>query len=281
MNKVLKIILTILLVVILILLYARYIGTAGLITKEYTIYHESLPSSYDGLKVVHFSDIHYKRAITKNKITKIIKEINVINPDIVIFTGDLIDLDTPLSTEDYQFLTESFNNIEATYGKYAVIGNHDIIDLEKVKNVYKNSNFKLLENTFEVIYNDYNEQIYIGGLGNVTNNQDNIEETLEILETNHIDYQIVITHEPDISNEITKVSDVSLILAGHSHNGQIRLPFIGALYTPPYSEKYYDEYYHINSTDLYISSGIGVSTLNYRLWNHPSINFYRINKKSS
>lgn len=281
MNKVFKIILKVLIVIILILLYARYIGTAGLVTKEYPIYHNNLPEHFDGLKIVHFSDIHYKRAINKEKVTKIIEEINLINPDIVIFTGDLIDSDTPLSTEDYQFLTTSFNTITAKYGKYSVIGNHDISDYDKVKSVYKNSNFKLLENTYDIIYNDYNEPIFIGGLGNVTNNEDNIEETLEILNTNNIDYQIILTHEPDISDEIIEVTDATLILAGHSHNGQVRLPLIGPIYTPPYSRIYYDEYYKLNNTDLYISSGIGVSTVNYRLWNHPSINFYRINKKSS
>lgn len=281
MNKPLKITLMILLIFVLILLYARYVGTSGLITKEYSIYHNKLPDYFDGLKIVHFSDIHYKRAINMKKINKVIEEINLINPDIVIFTGDLIDSDTPLSDDDYEFLTDSLDSINAKYGKYSVIGNHDISDYDNVKNVYKNSDFKLLENSFDVIYSTSNEEIFIGGLGNVTNNQDNVEETLEILNTNNITYQIILTHEPDISDEIVELTDASLILAGHSHNGQIRIPFIGPIYTPPYSRKYYDEYYQINNTDLYISSGIGVSTVNYRLWNHPSINFYRINKKTS
>ena len=94
-----------------------------------------------------------------------------------------------------------------------------------------------------------------------------------------ISYKIILVHEPDISDNIVDNYNVSLILAGHSHNGQIRLPVIGAMYTPPYAKKYYDEYYNIGNTDLYISSGIGVSTINYRLFNRPSVNFYRINKK--
>ena len=96
---------------------------------------------------------------------------------------------------------------------------------------------------------------------------------------NDIEYKVMLVHEPDISDEIIDNYDVSLILGGHSHNGQIRLPVIGAIYTPEHSKKYYDEYYMIGGTDLYISSGIGVSTINYRLFNKPSINFYRINKK--
>ena len=92
-------------------------------------------------------------------------------------------------------------------------------------------------------------------------------------------YQIVLTHEPDISDKIVDNYDIDLILAGHSHNGQIRLPIIGAIYKPPGAKKYYDEHYKIDNTNLYISSGIGVSTINYRFLNKPSINFYLINKK--
>jgi len=281
MSKMLKIMFKTLLLIIIVLLYSRYIGTSGFITKEYTLYHNNLPDNFDGLKIVHFTDIHYGRAISEEKINKIINEINLINPDIVVFTGDLFDSDTPLSSKDLDFLTKSFSNINAKYGKYSVIGNHDINRLSDIKEIYENSNFKLLENSYDIIYNSNNEEIFIGGLANVTYNQDNIEETLNILDTKNIDYQIIITHEPDISDQVVSSSDVSLILAGHSHNGQVRLPFIGAIYTPPLSRNYFDEYYKLNNTDLYISSGIGVSKVNYRLWNRPSINFYRINKKTS
>ena len=116
-------------------------------------------------------------------------------------------------------------------------------------------------------------------IGNVTYNMDDVDKTLEYLNgDNNLDYRIILVHEPDISNDIVDNYNVSLILAGHSHNGQIRLPIIGALYTPPYAKEYYDEHYLIDGTNLYISSGIGVSTINYRLWNRPSMNFYRINK---
>ena len=96
---------------------------------------------------------------------------------------------------------------------------------------------------------------------------------------NDIDYKIMLLHEPDFSDNVVDNYNVNLILAGHSHNGQVRLPVIGALHTPSYAKKYYDNYYDINGTDLYISSGIGVSTINYRLFNRPSINFYRLNKE--
>lgn len=280
MKRAVKILVSILLIIIGIILYARFVGTMGFDTKEYTILNKNLPTGFDGLKIVHFSDIHYNRAITSEKIDKIVSEINLINADIVVFTGDLIDKDANLTVDDYNYLTKSFNKINAKYGKYAILGNHDYNNKEKVIQVYNDSNFKYLENSYDIVYNNDGEKIFIGGIGNITYNLDNLDKTMEYFNSNNdIDYKIMLLHEPDFSDNVVDNYNVNLILAGHSHNGQVRLPVIGALHTPSYAKKYYDNYYDINGTDLYISSGIGVSMINYRLFNRPSINFYRLNKK--
>jgi len=279
MNKWLKTSLGIILIIIGIVLYARFIGTMGFDTKEYTIYNDNIPSGFDGIKIVHFSDLHYNRAITSSKVDKIIKEINFINADIVVFTGDLIDKDMLITDDDYRYLTEAFSKIKSKYGKFAILGSHDYNEMDKVINVFNNSDFKYLENSYEIIYNDKNEKIFIGGIGNVSYKLDDIDKTMEYFNSNNdIDYKVMLVHEPDISDKIVENYNVSLILAGCSHNGQVRLPLIGALYTPPGAKKYYDEHYIIDGTDLYISSGIGVSGVNYRFLNRPSINFYRVNK---
>lgn len=279
MNKWLKFSISIILIIIGIILYARFIGTMGFYTKEYTIYDNNLPNGYDGIKIVHFSDIHYNRAINSDKVNKIIDEINLINADIVVFTGDLIDKDMVITDNDYEYLTEAFSKIKSKYGKYAILGNHDYNEMDKVIKVFDDSDFKYLENSYDIIYNLNNEKIFVGGIGNVSYNLDNVDETMEYFNSNDdIDYKIILVHEPDISDTIVDNYNVNLILAGHSHNGQIRLPIIGAIYTPPGAKEYYDEYYMIEETNLYISSGIGVSSINYRLFNRPAINFYRVNK---
>jgi len=278
MKKFLKFIIIFILFIVGILLYAKYIGTKGFITKEYSLYHENLPESFDGLKVVHFSDLHYKRFINEDKVDAIISEINLINPDIVLFTGDLIDKDTPVSDDDFDFLTDAFNKINAKYGKYAVLGNHDHNNFDEVVKLLNDSGFKYLENEEEIIMNKTGDIISILGISKDTNNLDD-EDKKNNTDDNESYYRMVLVHEPDISDRIINEYNVDLILAGHSHNGQIRLPFIGALYTPDGAKKYYDEHYIIDNTDLYISSGIGVSDIDMRLFNKPSINFYRINKK--
>ena len=72
--------------------------------------------------------------------------------------------------------------------------------------------------------------------------------------------------------------NVNLVFAGHSHGGQIRLPIIGALYTPNGAKKHKSDYYEFENTKMYISYGIGTSILKIRLFNQPSINFYRLYK---
>lgn len=278
MKKIIKFLILLILFIVIILLYAKYIGTMGFITKEYTLYHDNLPVSFDGLKIVHISDLHYKRFINEDKVNDIINEINLINADIVVFTGDLIDKDTQISNDDYEFLTEAFSKINVKYGKYAVVGNHDVVSLDKVIKLFNDSEFKYLENDYDTITDRYGNNILVLGFNN-NENFDVVNKEIKLPEDNDNYYKIVLTHEPDISDEIMDNLSVDLILAGHSHNGQIRLPIIGALYTPKGAKKYYDEHYKVNNTDIYISSGVGVSNINMRLFNKPSINFYRINKR--
>ena len=283
MKRILKWLLIIFIILFLIIVYARYVGTMGLVTKEYTIKSKDIPDGFDGIKIVHFSDIHYNRAISKKKIESIINEINLIKPDIVVFTGDLIDKDVKLTDKDYNDLTNLLLKIKARYGKYAILGNHDYVnEMDKVISVYEGSNFKYLDNDYDILYDKNNEKIFIGGINTVSYDMDDVSKTMSYFKDNEdIPYKIILVHEPDISDKIVKDYSVNLILSGHSHGGQIRLPIIGPIYTPPHSKKYYDDHYDINGTSLYISSGIGVSTINYRLWNRPSINFYRINKEAS
>lgn len=274
MKKILKIFITIIILIILLLLYSRFIGTIGLNTKEYTIEDNNISNDFDGIKIVHFSDMHYKRIITKDRIDKIINEINLINPDIVIFTGDLIDQDSEINEDDITYLKEVLSKINAKYGKYSVIGNHDYsIDIEILRSIYKESNFNLLENSYDIIYGKDNNKLYIGGISTGAFS----DTVLNKMKYDEESYKIIILHEPDYTDEIISLNP-NLILGGHSHNGQVNIPYLKKYFVPTGSKKYYDEHYLVNNTNLYISSGIGVGRYNFRLFNHPSINFYRINK---
>ena len=280
MKKIIRFLFILLLIILLFIIYARYEGTNGLITKEYKLETADISNSFDGIKIVHFSDLHYKRIINKDRTKEIVDEINLINPDIVIFTGDLIDKDFDVSDEDIEDLTLLLNNINSKYGKYAIIGNHDYVSDDDILNdIYNNSSFVLLKNSYDVIYGDNNDKLFIGGVDTYSYDKADIDKTMEYFEDNEdIDYKIILVHEPDYIDTITSKYNVNLVLAGHSHNGQINIPFIKEMFLPYGSNKYYENYYIVNDTPLYVSSGIGESRINFRLFNRPSINFYRINK---
>lgn len=280
MKKFIRFLFILLLIILLLLIYCRYEGTRGLITKEYKIETNSIPSSFDGLKVLHFSDLHYLRVVDDNMLKKVVEEINLINPDIVIFTGDLIDKDFNINDKQKEQLITLLKSINSKYGKYSIIGNHDYIkDKEEIETIYNESNFILLQNTYDIIYNSENEKIFIGGLDTYSYDKADIDKVMNYFKDNdNIDYKIILVHEPDYIDTITSKYDVDLVLAGHSHNGQINIPFIKNFILPYGSKKYYKNYYNVDNTPLYISSGIGESRINLRFLNKPSINFYRINK---
>ena len=280
MKKVIRFLLIFFLIIVLIIIYSRYSGTSGLITKEYKIDTSEINTSFDGLKIVHFSDLHYLRIINKDRLEEIIREINLINPDIVVFTGDLIDKDFEVKDEDKKDLIEEFKKIKCKYNKYAIIGNHDYVkDEEMLKDIYESSNFILLKNSYDIIYGQGNDKIFIGGLDTYSYDKADIDEVMSYFNDNDdISYKIILVHEPDYVDTINSKYNVNLVLAGHSHNGQINIPLIKQVFLPYGSKKYYENYYNVDGTPLYISSGIGESRINFRLFNRPSINFYRINK---
>lgn len=264
-----KIIFSIIITIILLLLYMRFIGTSGLSVREYKVKNSNLSSFY-GLKVVHFTDLHYGMSVDDKKLTYLVETINKTKPDIVIFTGDLVDRHTKVTDEISKILIKNLSNIESTYGKYYVRGNHDKVN-KSYDSIMTNSNFKSLTD-YDVIYSKDNKSLFIGGV-NVDESLNN--NTTEALNLNNYDYKIFALHYPDKVDEVIKYN-FDLIVAGHSHNGQVRLPIIGPIITPDNAKKYYNPYYKINNTKLYISGGIGNSVLNFRLFDKPSFNLYRL-----
>lgn len=243
----------------------RVVGNMGIVVREYPVYKESLPNDFNGFKIVQFSDIHYNSSSSINTIKKMVNLINKTNPDIVLFTGDLIDSDYQIDDSTLETIMSEFNSINAKIGKYAIRGEED---KENFNKVFDNSNFKILENTVEKIYLN-NSSIDLLVLDETYSKENIVGYNSEI-------FTIAVIHKPDLTERLMKDYNVQIIMAGHSHNGQIVLPLIGALMRKEGAKKYPSSHYTINNTDLYVSGGIGNSGNNFRLFNHPSINFYRL-----
>lgn len=265
-----KIIFGILIFILLLFICLRFIGTKGLIIKEYKVVNKNIDTSFYGFKIVHFSDLHYGMSVDEKVLSNLVDKINKTKPDIVVFTGDLIDKKKNYTENDTKLLTKYLSKIKSSYGNYYVNGDDDE-NINSFDSIMVNSNFKSLNNNYEVITSEKNKKILISGISTNAN----IKIFNDIFKDDDYSYKIIMMHYPDNYDLISKYN-FDLVLSGHSHNGQVRLPYIGALVKMNNSKKYYDPYYKINDTDMYISGGIGNSKVNLRLFNTPSFNLYRL-----
>lgn len=275
MKRFIKIMMIIVILIICFLLYSRFIGTKGIITKEYSIINSNIPNSFYGYKIIQIGDIHYKVTTDKSDLNNIVKEINLLKPDIVIFSGDLFDSSMNYEKKDFDDLTNILKSIKVNIDKYYISGEEDL-KFDNLDTIMKDSNFKNLNDKYELIYNNSIEPILlVGSSSNYYEN--NINETISNINSEP-KYKILVMHEPDFIDKID-YSKFDLIIAGHSHGGEIILPFIGGIIKDKYASNYYKEYYKLGNTSIYISSGIGTSKYKFRFSNKPSINLYRLRNK--
>ncbi len=268
----------IILFIVLCILWARFISTRGIVIKEVKVDATTLPDEYDGLKIVHFTDVHYGSTVNKKEMEHIVETINKQNADIVIFTGDLVEQGVQLNENEVNELTDLLNKIDAKIEKYVVKGNHDF-DHNYFDNIIPKTNFVLLNNSYDYFYKDSNIPIVIAGLDDYWKGKPDYKSAFSFLQDfEEQPYTILLLHEPDQVDELGEYK-FNIAFAGHSHLGQVRLPFLGALYTPYGARKYTDSHYLINGNDLYIDGGLGTSTLKLRFFNKPSISLYRFYTK--
>ncbi len=276
LNVIMKIFIILMVLLVIMFISLRYIGNYGIIVKENVVVNKKVPDNFQGLKIVQFTDLHYGISVNEKKLNQLVKEINRINPDLIVFTGDLIDSNYPLNKDEIKKLTKALSEMNATLGKYSVEGNHDN---ETSLSIIKDAGFIILDNSYDLIYKDNYTPILINGLSSSLLKNMDIDKAFSYFSedgSNQDIFTITLLHEPDNVLEILTDYNTDLVFAGHSHNGQIRLPKIGGIIKVNGARTYYDEYYKINNTELYISGGVGCSMYPFRLFNHPSINFIRV-----
>ena len=274
-EKVKKIVKRIVIALIIIFLlvfftffYITNIGTTSLIVNEEAIVNSKLPESFSGLKVIQFGDLHYSNY---DLLKEVVNAITKRNPDLILFTGDLLG-NEDLTPKNRKKLVKELKRLNSTLGKYAVLGESDNDD---AISILVDCGFKVLDDSNELIYNESNEPIMLVGLN--TNN-DSINYDKAFTNYNDTTYTITIFHKPDYIDEFVEVYPIDLALAGHSHLGEIRIPYLLNLASKDHASKYINSYYKINNTEFYITSGIGTDTYDVRINARPSINFFRLRK---
>ena len=261
-------IIIIFLLVFFTFLYITTIGTTSLIVNEEAIVNNKLPESFSGLKVIQVGDLHY----SNNDLLKdVVNAITKRNPDLILFTGDLLG-DEDLTPGNRKKLVKELKKLSSTLGKYAVLGESDN---DEALSILLDCGFTVLDDSNELIYNESNEPIMLVGL-NTNNEVINYDKAF----TNYNDntYTITIFHKPDYIDDFAEIYPVDLALAGHSHLGEIRIPYLLNLANKDHASKYINPYYEINNTKFYITSGIGTDNYDVRINARPSINFFRLRK---
>ncbi|HLR80154.1 MAG TPA: metallophosphoesterase [Bacillota bacterium] len=254
--------------------YAREIEPWLLDIKQEQLSSDKIPEAFNDFKIVQFSDTHIGYHYTIEQFSELVDTINAQNPDLILFTGDLVD--EPHTYKWDQDIIEILQHLQAKHGKYWIYGNHDHggYGTDIVKNVMDQAEFTLLQNKHTTIEID-NQHIVLAGIDDVMLGKPNLEETLTNANPNL--YTLLLAHEPDYADN-TVHFPVDIQLSGHSHGGQVRLPFIGHLYTPLYAHKYVQgkHTFQDGKLILFVNRGIGTTRLPYRFLCKPEIHSFTL-----
>lgn len=221
------------------------------------------------ITIAHISDTHFKGHQIEGQAKKIIKRMDEIQPDFLLFTGDLMDC-----FKKSQWLKDTLpfylKQMNAKYGKLAVYGNHDIGG--GAKSVYRTI---MEEGGFQVLCNEVVKDSKLGiaffGVDDLCAGYEDKEFIKQAISP----YQVLLCHEPDFVDEIDSTY-LDLMVCGHTHGGQIYLPLVSKYILPKGGKHYRKGLYHFGKMKLYVSSGIGTTGLPLRFGNVPEIIVYHI-----
>ncbi len=254
----------VLLIVIALLLFCNF-QNKHLETTHYTYEAEQLGVDLDGYRIVQISDLHNAKFGKNNQ--KLVDRIRECDPDMIVLTGDLVDSNHTNVDRAVQFV----NEIVKICSVYYVTGNHEYwLDTSEYENLMDG-----LASAGVIILDDQVVEISRGdakfrlvGL----DDKSLADGTLEALLSDEKELTVVLAHEPQYFARYAGTG-VDLVLSGHAHGGQFRLPFVGGIVAP--DQGFLPEYtageYYMNGTEMIVSRGLGNSVVPVRLFNYPEI----------
>ena len=262
--------LTALIIIAAIFLNMTYINTTKTKMRKEVLKSAKFSDAQKGYTIVFFSDLHYGTSIKSKQLDDLIRRINLVDADLVLFGGDLFDDYEKMSAEDVEYLKNALNKIEAKSGKFAVLGNHDL----KNENVQSAIGSVLMQSEFEIITNTNLtvDGLNLVGIDSLKGGQADIEKAYEGVDFKK--YTIALCHTPDILDSVKEGTD--LLLSGHSHGGQINLPLISDYLTPEGAKNYIHGKYQKGTTLLDITNGVGTTILPFRLFADSEFVVYKL-----
>ncbi|NLD88461.1 MAG: metallophosphoesterase [Clostridiales bacterium] len=242
-----------------VFIYARYVEPQTLVVTRLDI-----PSGRgENVKVAQLNDIHLGFSFDAGDLRRVMRKINTEDVDIVVFVGDLFDNYPKYSGEKGE-IELILSQMKAKEGKFAVLGNHDygVDSHEAVTEVLEKGGFTVLKNkTVEL------EKITVSGIDDMLIGFGKTD-FLSSLEGDW--FNLVLCHEPDVFDRCDGYN-VSLMLAGHTHGGQIQLPLYGPVFLPNLGRAYREGLYEENGSYLYVNRGLGTTKLPARFLSPPEL----------
>lgn len=259
-------------------LWAFLIEPNRVVVNEVEIKLPAWPAAFANLKIVAISDLHAGMPfINEAKLQQVVTMANQTQPDLIVLLGDFIARHTKderlLMTPE--MIAENLKGLHAKYGVYAVLGNHDWnFDGERVRRALEGAGIHVLENDVAQIQKD-GQTLWLLGVPDFWMRQP-IDIRPALQKINTPGPIIALTHNPDVFP--TLPPNISLTLAGHTHGGQVNIPFIGRPIVPSqYKERYAAGYIQENNRHLFVTTGIGTTGIAVRFRVPPEIAVLTIN----
>lgn len=243
-----------------------------------TVTSERLPEFFSGYKIAHVSDLHNTQMGEDNeKLIDILKEAS---PDIIAITGDLVDSYSPNIDVALDFAKKAVDIAPCYY----VTGNHehrDSVDLEKLERGLEEAGVTVLRNQ-AVTLSRNSESISLMGIDDPTSTDLPVTDRIKGLKDENAAFTLLLSHRPELFNTYCQ-NDVDLVLSGHAHGGQFRLPLIGGIAAPDQGlfPRYNSGLYTSENTNMVVSRGIGNSIFPFRLNNRPEVVLIELKRSTS
>lgn len=264
---------------VLLVVYAIVIEPHSLMVNEYKIESNEIQGmnyKNNKLTIIQLSDLEISQNYTEKQLKKIVERINAKNPDFVFFTGDLFE--NYALYKPTKEIIKALKDIRAVYGKYSIWGNNDYGGgaVRVYETIMEQSGFQVLRNEGVNVELTNGEKIFIGGLDDQLLGKPSIEKVMMDLDKESR-FKILLLHEPDMI-QFLKSDTFDLVLAGHSHGGQVNIQFIRKIFH--IDTKYRAGFYkleHMPKTKFYVNSGMGTSRMPIRFLVPPEIACFRVN----
>ena len=235
-----------------------------------TIALSNWPSALNGIRIAALADIHAGSPfIDLDKLRQVVKRTNETTPDVIVLLGDFMVRNTWHSKEMApEVIAEALKELHAPLGVYAVLGNHDWwYDVTRVRRALESQGIRVLDN--DVVRLERNGQpLWFVGIADAWSLKDDIAGTSRKVQAG--EPAIALTHNPDILPRFPPA--FQLTLAGHTHGGQVNLPFLGRRIVPSeFGQRYAAGHIEEEGKHLFVTTGIGTSVFPVRFRVPPEI----------